>query len=58
MNSEPTPRWRTLRGEIDPVDSENDNESIDYVFASKTFIFPLTWGQLRPREPVGGKSTP
>ena len=28
-NSGPTPLLRTLRGEIDPVDSENDNESID-----------------------------
>ena len=27
-------------GEIDPADSENDNESIDYVFPSKAFIFP------------------
>ena len=26
----PTPLFRTLRGKIDPADSENDNESIDY----------------------------
>ena len=28
----PTPLWETLRGEIDPVDSKNGNESIKYYF--------------------------
>ena len=40
MNSRPTPLWETLRGEIDPVDSENDSESLDWVFHSqKTYFF-------------------
>ena len=30
MNSRSTLLARTRRGEIDPVDSENDNESIDF----------------------------
>ena len=38
-NSLSTPLGLTLRGGIDPVDSENDNENIDSIFASKTFIF-------------------
>ena len=39
MNSRPTPRGRTLRGKIDPADSENDNESVDYDFIEKSLIF-------------------
>ena len=58
MNSKPTPLIQTLRGEIDPVDSENDNESIDYVFLSKTLIFQWIRSQLRSYEPYGRKSTP
>ena len=37
----PTPRFRTLRGEIDPADSENDNESVDSYFTSKNLHFSM-----------------
>ena len=30
MNSITTPLLRTLRGEIDPADSKDDNESVDF----------------------------
>ena len=57
MNSKPIPLLWTLRGEIDPADSENDNESVDYDFINKSFIFQWIRGQLRFSEPCGGKST-
>ena len=36
-----SPLGRILREKIDPVDSENDNGSIDWDFASNVFIFPI-----------------
>ena len=41
MNLESTPPTRTRREEIDPADSENDNESIGQYFTTNTIHFSM-----------------
>ena len=53
MNSGSAPLRRTRRGEIDPVDTKNDEDSLDYDFTSKSLQFPSI-RSLREGEPYGG----
>ena len=51
MNWKPTPLTRTLRGEIDPADSENDDESVD---SQKPSFFNEFEANSAHTNPMGG----